>query len=129
MTMGTAIRRLYTGCPAPPMGTGKRLSHGKSFRDEVSSSEVDTRHQAVLSRLRTETRARHYSLRTEQAYVHWIRRFVTFRSLKLPTELVLHHSKFDGRYRHRVQSGQPIHMEDDQHAQEKISRDAQCRGT
>ena len=85
--MGTAIRRLYTGCPAPPMGTGKRLSHGKSFRDEGSSSEVNTRHQAVLSRLRTEIRARHYSLRTEQAYVHWIRRFVTFRSLKLPTEL------------------------------------------
>jgi hypothetical protein len=39
------------------------------------------------------------------------------------SELVLHHSKFDGCYKHRVQSGQPIHQEDDQHAQEKISRD------
>lgn len=93
-----ALRVLYQECiPRPrarlwPLraqatGTGKRLSHGKSFRDEVSSSEVDTRHQAVLSRLRTEIRARHYSLRTEQAYGHWIRRFVTFRSLKSPSEL------------------------------------------
>jgi site-specific recombinase XerD len=72
---------------AQATGTGKRLSHGKSFRNEVSSSEVDTRHQAVLSRLLTEIRARHYSPRTEQAFVHWIRRFLTFRSMKSPSEL------------------------------------------
>jgi integrase len=69
------------------METGRGLSHGESFRDEISSSEVDTRHQAVLSRLRTEIRARHYSLRTERAYEHWIRRFVTFHSLKSPQHL------------------------------------------
>jgi len=46
----------------------------------------------------------------------------------LPTiALVLHHSKFDGCYGHGVQSGQPIYMEDDQHAHEKISRDTQGR--
>ena len=43
------------------------------------------------------------------------------------THLVLHHSKFDGCYGHGVQSGQPIYMEDDQHAHEKISRDTQGR--
>ncbi|MGH8064067.1 MAG: phage integrase N-terminal SAM-like domain-containing protein [Candidatus Entotheonellia bacterium] len=69
------------------METGRGLSHGKSFRDEGSSSEVDTQHQAVLSRLRTEIRTRHYSLRTERAYEHWIRRFATFHSLKSPHEL------------------------------------------
>jgi Phage integrase, N-terminal SAM-like domain len=37
--------------------------------------------------MRTEIRARHYSLRAEQAYEHWIRRFVTFHSLKSPQEL------------------------------------------
>jgi hypothetical protein len=41
--------------------------------------------------------------------------------------LVLHHSKFDGCYGHGVQSGQPIYMEDAQHAHEKISRDTQGR--
>jgi site-specific recombinase XerD len=58
-----------------------------SFRDEVSSREVDAEHQEVLSRLRTEIRARHYSLHTEQAYEHWMRRFVTFHELKSPWEL------------------------------------------
>jgi len=40
----------------------------QSFRDELSASTVDADHQELLSRLRTEIRARHYSLRTEQAY-------------------------------------------------------------
>jgi hypothetical protein len=65
-------------------GTTRRLSQGESFRDKVSSSQVGARHQAVLSRLRTEMRARHYSLRTERAYMHWMRRFVTFHELKCP---------------------------------------------
>jgi site-specific recombinase XerD len=41
----------------------------------------------MLSRLRTEIRTRHYSLRAEQAYEHWMRRFVTFHELKSPREL------------------------------------------
>jgi hypothetical protein len=93
-----ALRVLYQECiprpwarPGPsepkPWKQAGDWSHGKSFRDEVSSSEVDTQHRAVLSQLRTEIRTRHYSLRTERAYEHWIRRFVTFRSLKSPHEL------------------------------------------
>jgi site-specific recombinase XerD len=74
-------------CRAQAVNSGRGLAHGKPFRDEVSSKEVDTRHQAVLSRLRTEIRARHYSLPTEQAYAHWIQRFMPFRSLKSPQEL------------------------------------------
>jgi Phage integrase, N-terminal SAM-like domain len=42
-------------------------SQGTSLRDEVSSSAVDAAHQEMLRRLRTEIRARHSSLRTEQA--------------------------------------------------------------
>jgi hypothetical protein len=73
-----ALRVLYQECIPRPwarpwpfraqaVNTGGALAHGKSFRDEVGSSDVDTRHQAVLSRLRTEIRARRYSLRAEQA--------------------------------------------------------------
>jgi Phage integrase, N-terminal SAM-like domain len=69
------------------MEVARRGSQGKSFRDEVSSSEVDAAHREVLSRLRTEIRARHYSLRTEQACEHWMRRFLTFHELKSPREL------------------------------------------
>ena len=32
-------------------------------------------------------RARHYSRRTEEAYVHWIRRYVLFRDGRHPREL------------------------------------------
>jgi integrase len=32
-------------------------------------------------------RTRHYSFRTEQAYVHWMRRFVTFHELQSPQDL------------------------------------------
>ena len=59
----------------------------QSFRDELSASAVDADHQELLSRLRTEIRARHYSLRTEQAYEHWMRRFATFHALQSPREL------------------------------------------
>jgi integrase len=93
-----AIRVLYQEClPLPwarpwpfnayTIEAAKGLSQQKTFRDEVSSNEVEARHQAVLSRLRTEMRTRHYSLRTEQAYAHWMRRFVTFHCLKSPREL------------------------------------------
>jgi hypothetical protein len=33
------------------------------------------------------TSARHYSRRTEDAYVHWIRRFIVFHGLRHPREL------------------------------------------
>jgi integron integrase len=93
-----ALRVLYQEClPLPwarpwpfqahAMEVARGGSQGTSFRDEVSSSEIDAEHQEVLSRLRTEIRARHYSLRTEQAYAHWMRRFVTFHRLQSPREL------------------------------------------
>lgn len=59
----------------------------KSFRDEVTLKEVDKRHSKVMERLRAEMRLRHYSLRTEQTYEHWIRRFITFHGLRSPSDL------------------------------------------
>ncbi|MFO1378680.1 MAG: integron integrase [Steroidobacteraceae bacterium] len=41
----------------------------------------------LLARVRGRIRARHYSLRTEQAYLHWIRRFVRFHGRRHPREL------------------------------------------
>jgi len=93
-----AVRVLYQECfplawarpwplTAHPLEPARRSLQRRSFRDEVSSSAVDAAHQEVLTRLRTEIRVRHYSLRTEQAYEHWMRRFVTFHALKSPREL------------------------------------------
>jgi integron integrase len=41
----------------------------------------------LLSELRQAVRVRHYSPRTEQAYVAWVRRFVRFAGLRHPREL------------------------------------------
>jgi len=41
----------------------------------------------LLERVRAAIRARHYSYRTEQAYVHWIRRFIRFHGRRHPTEM------------------------------------------
>jgi integron integrase len=69
------------------MEAARGRSQGASFRDEVAAHEVEARHQAVLSQLQTAMRTRHYSFRTEQAYVHWMRRFVTFHELQSPQDL------------------------------------------
>ncbi len=41
----------------------------------------------LLDALRLQVRALHYSLRTEQAYVHWVRAFIRFHGLRHPREL------------------------------------------
>jgi integron integrase len=41
----------------------------------------------LLDQLRDRIRYAHYSLRTEQAYVNWVRRFVKFHGLRHPREL------------------------------------------
>ena len=41
----------------------------------------------LLDRVREAIRARHYSLRTEEAYVGWIRRFILFHKKRHPLEM------------------------------------------
>jgi integron integrase len=41
----------------------------------------------LLDRLRASVRARHYSHRTEEAYVHWARRFILFHGKKHPADM------------------------------------------
>jgi integron integrase len=41
----------------------------------------------LLDQLRHQVRYRHYSLRTEEAYVHWVRAFIQYHGLRHPAEL------------------------------------------
>ena len=41
----------------------------------------------LLDALRTRIRYLHYSLRTEEAYVHWVRAYIRFHELRHPAEL------------------------------------------
>ena len=49
--------------------------------------DADTRAPRLLDRVRLAIRARHYSLRTEEAYVAWVRRFVLFHGKRHPGEM------------------------------------------
>ena len=41
----------------------------------------------LLDRVRIAARRRHYSLRTEQAYVGWVRRFILFHGKRHPKDM------------------------------------------
>ena len=41
----------------------------------------------LLEEVRLALRARHYSLRTEESYTHWIKRFILFHNKRHPREL------------------------------------------
>ena len=41
----------------------------------------------LLDRVRQAVRARHYSRRTEKAYVHWIKRYIFFHGKRHPAEM------------------------------------------
>jgi len=43
----------------------------------------------LLDRLRNKIRVKHYSIRTEQAYVDWVRRFVVFHRMRHPKDMGL----------------------------------------
>lgn len=45
------------------------------------------REPRLLDRVRDALRRRHYSYRTEQAYVHWIRRYILFHDKRHPAEM------------------------------------------
>jgi integrase len=48
---------------------------------------MEARPPRLLARLREKIRLKHYSIRTEQAYVAWIRRFISFHGKRHPADL------------------------------------------
>jgi hypothetical protein len=49
--------------------------------------EQATKPPRLLDRLRDAIRVRHYSIRTEEAYVHWSRRFILFHNKRHPASM------------------------------------------
>jgi integron integrase len=67
-------------------------SESKSKSKSKSKSEAEAEAEGVarprlLDRVREGIRVRHYSLRTEQAYVGWVRRFILFHGKRHPADL------------------------------------------
>lgn len=55
--------------------------------NRLSSSQKEAQKPRLLDRVRQALRTRHYSYRTEESYVSWIRRFVLFHNKRHPDEM------------------------------------------
>lgn len=62
-------------------------SHNSSAKVRKLSPRPPLQATRLLAQLRERLRYLHYSLRTEQAYVSWVRHFVHFHSLRHPREM------------------------------------------
>ena len=60
----------------------------ETFKDSIKDEEkLLNTHSRLFKRLETELRIRRYSIRTEQAYLAWIQRFISFCGLRDPAVL------------------------------------------
>jgi integron integrase len=57
------------------------------FRDRVIPGEVERQFSELVEAVKTEIRTRHYSYRTETAYLDWVRRFIAFHNYANPSGL------------------------------------------
>src|SRR6267142_1140456 len=55
--------------------------------DTASDTSATSRAPKLVHRVRAAIRVRHYSRRTEEAYIHWIRRYIVFSGKRHPSEL------------------------------------------
>ncbi len=71
------------GLTTPPKRNSTGGAGRERFRDEViDKALLHEKYAPVFEKFRTEMRVRHYSLRTERSYEHWIRRFISFHRMK-----------------------------------------------
>jgi integron integrase len=69
-----------------PYGSGFRYK--EKFRDSIVDQEnIEKLHGGLIEMVESEIRVRHYSIRTEEAYIIWIKRFLSFHNLKDPARL------------------------------------------
>ncbi len=55
--------------------------------DGMESAPLGSRPPRLIEQVRDAIRRRHYSLRTEGTYVHWIRRFIYFHDKRHPAQM------------------------------------------
>ncbi len=70
----------------PPGGASNHDTHTPPPAPEIPSSRSHQRPK-LLDHLRAELRVRHYSLRTEQVYAEWVRRFILHNGTRHPAEM------------------------------------------
>ncbi|MDE2148756.1 MAG: integron integrase [Gammaproteobacteria bacterium] len=64
-----------------------KTSQENASKDRVSPSLQNEKPPKLLDQVRRAIRVRHYSLRTEETYLHWIKRFILFHGKRHPREM------------------------------------------
>jgi len=59
--------------------TARIKKNAGAFRDRVIPGEIERLFSPQIDLLKTAIRSRHYSIRTETAYLDWVRRFIAFQ--------------------------------------------------
>jgi len=66
----------------------RKVAHkARAFRDRVIPGEVERLFSPLIDALKAEIHTRHYSIRTETAYVDWVRRFIAFQGYADPRRI------------------------------------------
>ncbi len=73
--------------PIPPKGDFDARFEEQAQGQITSRTGDPPRSPRLLDRVRQEIRTRHYSRRTETAYVAWIKRFIFFHDKRYPNEM------------------------------------------
>jgi integron integrase len=63
------------------------MTSTKAAADAAGPASTRPQEPKLLDRVRAAVRVRHYSRRTEEAYVAWIRRFIVFHGKRHPSEM------------------------------------------
>jgi integron integrase len=66
------------------------LTRQPAIAGDAGNQTHPTQGPRLLDQLRRAIRLRHYSIRTEQTYVHWVVRFVKFHGLRHPRDMGAH---------------------------------------
>ncbi len=87
-----ALRHLLTLFSGQPVGVDPSLrpanvSGIRQPSHQPASDHAVATNLKLLDQVRQAIRARHYSYRTEKAYLHWIRRFAFFYNQRHPSEM------------------------------------------
>lgn len=76
--------------PAATPPTRPGLTHRAALRPALALAQPplpDLKAPRLLDRVRERIRSLHYSLRTEEVYVHWCRAFIRFHGLRHPADM------------------------------------------
>ena len=72
----------------PEAGAVKPASESKpNTKSQSDLPRVEEKYAKLMEKIRKAISVRHYSLRTEQAYLHWAKRFIYYNDMKSPEEM------------------------------------------